>query len=185
MSELHRRRFGQLQVMVPELFDKENPGTVLYVGACPQRCDYTSDLRAVGHELTALEAWAENIEGMKATRFWSRFAHVVHGDVREVASVKLPHEIYDFVFWWHGPEHVDCSEVASAVRALEKLARRTMVLGSPWGIAPEGSVYGNPHNTHRCYLYYLNYATLGYQVAAIGPKDRLGGNLLAWKRMKR
>ena len=61
------------------------------------------------------------------------------------------------------------------MKALENVTRCTVVLASPWGIAPEGAVCGNPHNAHRSYLYYLDYARLGYEVAALGPKDRLGG----------
>ena len=183
MSEINRRRYGLLQVLIPELFDRESAGTLLYVGACPQRCHFSSNLAAVGHELTALEVWDENVEKLEATRFRKHFAYVIHGDVRRLAEAALPHKTYGFVFWWHGPEHVDCSEMPGAVKALENITTGTVVLASPWGIAPEGAVWGNPHNTHRSYLYYLDYARLGYEVAALGPKDRLGGSLLAWKRM--
>ena len=178
-------RLARLEVEVPELFDRGQAGTVLYVGACPQRCDYMVDLHAVGHELTVLEIWEENIEALEESPFRRYFAHIMLGDVRQLATTRLPYRTYDFTFWWHGPEHLNCPGIAPAVQALEALTRKTVILGSPWGVYRSGAVWGNPYNTHLCHLYQQDYMQLGYEVATLGSKDKRGSCLLAWRCLTR
>jgi len=185
MSLVLLRRYRQLMALIPELFDPKNAGTLLYVGACPQRCHYSTELYKIGHKITVLEIWPEAVEGLKKTRWWGNFEHVICGDVRKVAEIELPYAKYDYIFWWHGPEHIDCSEFPDTVQGLESITTQLVVMGSPWGIAPGGIAYGNDANRHRSYLYYEDYARLRYEVAALGPKNRGGSNLLAWKWIKK
>jgi len=137
-----------------------------------------------GNELTALEIWDESLEKLKACRMSNWFTHFVLGDVREVDEIELPHEKYDYGFWWHGPEHVSCHEFVPTVKKLEAITNKIVILASPWGRAFGGTVFGNPHNAHRCYLHIEDYMALGYRVAAIGPKNRPFGNILAWKDLE-
>lgn len=178
----YEARIGQLRLMVPQLF--KEPGTLLYVGACERRCQCAGQLFKAGNELTALEIWDVSLEKLKASRMASWFTHFVLGDVRELGNYKLPHDQFDYGFWWHGPEHVSCHEFVPTVKKLETITKKIVVLASPWGRAFGPVVFGNPHNAHRCYLHIEDYMALGYRVAAIGPKNKPFGNILAWKDMQ-
>jgi len=178
MSEHHRRRWGLLTLAVPELLTE--PGTLLYVGAYAviegdrvkvARMDYGPDLARLGHEITVLEAHKEALDALKQTRFAKSFAYAVHGNVVDLETLVLPQE------------HVDAWQFVIATRAMEKRTNKVIICGSPWGWFPEGPEFNNPHNCHRQYMYYTSYAGLKYEVAAFGPKDRAGGNMVAWKRM--
>jgi len=165
--------------MVQELF--EEPGTVLYVGAYARRFAASQPLHQTGHEITVLEIWPQFLEELKASRLARRVTHYVEGDVTKVGGLALPHQAYDHTVWLHGPEHIGAHEFVPTVRALEKLTRHIVVMGCPWGWAPHGVAYDNPHTQHRSYYYPEHFQRLGYRVAGIGPKDKLGSHLLAWK----
>jgi len=179
MSRQNVERIGLLQLMVPELFAE--PGTVLYVGAYARRFAGSKPLYQTGHEITVLEVWPEFLEGLKASRFNQRVAHYVEGDVIEVDQLELPHRVFDYTIWLHGPEHIGIEHFVPTVRKLEKLTKHIIVLGCPWGWAPHGIAYDNPHTQHKSYYYAEHFQRLGYRTAAIGPRDKLGSHLLGWK----
>lgn len=192
MRDYVRLRYECLRAFVPELFSE--PGTLLYVGAYGAadakgkvkhaRMDYGRELVEAGNELTVLEVWEPALEALMQSRFARHVAHAVLGDVRRLPAVDLPHERYDYALWWHGPEHVEKWEVEGALRGLERLTRKTVVLASPWGHFEAGTEFGNPHNAHRCHLYPGDYEAWGYcAYVAMAPKDRPGGNIMAWRRL--
>jgi len=156
-----------LRAMVPDLF--ERPGSLLYVGACHRRCHCSKELLDAGNVLTALEVWEPFIEQLKAHRVLaSRFKSIVLGDVTKLDE-----------------EHISAHQLGPTLKKMEAVATRTIVLASPWGRFPEGEVHGNPHNAHRWYVYPEHLMAYGYQVAALGPMNRPGGQVLAWKNVKK
>ena len=162
---------------IPQLWEK--PGTVLYVGASVNRFQCGDLLHRFGHEITILEIWPENCEHYANSDL---VAHVVCGDVRDVDNLELPHEQYDIVMWWHGPEHVHGDELEAVLAALERRASRAIVLGSPWGYWEQGEYGGNPHEAHVLELHAGDYARLGYTVEPVGKNDDPDtGRLTAWK----
>jgi len=172
-----------LRAMVPDLF--ERPGSLLYVGACHRRCHCSKELLDAGNVLTALEVWEPFIEQLKAHRVLaSRFKSIVLGDVTKLDEIPGL-EGFHHVFWWHGPEHISAHQLGPTLKKMEAVATRTIVLASPWGRFPEGEVHGNPHNAHRWYVYPEHLMAYGYQVAALGPMNRPGGQVLAWKNVKK
>ena len=172
-----------LRAMVPQLFDE--PGDLLYVGACDRRCHCSKELQDAGNRLTALEVWEPFVEKLRAHLVLStRFKCIVLGDVTKMDDLGWDEGSFDYAFWWHGPEHVGAHELGPALKNLETMTTKTVVLAAPWGRFPEGEVHGNPHNAHRWYIYPEHLMAFGYEVAALGPMNRPGGQVLAWKNMK-
>jgi len=167
-------RFIQLRRVVPELYYES--GTLLYVGANQLREPQgLASMRRAGHEITLLEVWPDNVAHFRAG---TQFNHVVEGDVREVASLSLPHAHYDAVLWWHGPEHVDLEEWPDTLAQLESLAD-LVVLGCPWGVMEQEALYGNHHEEHRTHPEPENFPM--YATDTVGEKDTRSGHLIAWK----
>ena len=180
---VYEKRMALLRAMVPQLFS--HPGSLLYVGACERRCHCTKELQASGNVLTALEVWEPFVEKLRAHPVFSkRFKFIVQGDVTKIDEMPKYAGGCDYSFWWHGPEHVGAHEMGQALKNLEAMTTKTVVLASPWGRFPEGAVHGNPHNSHRWYIYPEHLMAFGYEVAALGPMNRPGGQVLAWKNVK-
>lgn len=167
-----------LRLLVPELFDA--PGSLLYVGAHTGGFASSRILHAAGNHITVLEVWPNAIEVLKASPLAARVSEFALGDVRHLADVGLPP--FDYAVWLHGPEHIQFADLPGALANLEAITRRTVVLACPWGKAPHGWKE-NPHNKHLSFLEPNDFYRLGYQVAALSPINRLGGHMLAWKRM--
>ena len=168
-----------VELMVPRLF--YDPGTVLYIGAYNRRFSCSLPLYKAGNEITVLEVWEPFLEGLRTSRFKGRVAHFVLGDVTKLEDAPLSRDLYDYSVWLHGPEHVGKGEGIQAVRELEQITKKTVVLAMPWGQNRHGVAYGNPYTQHKSVWYPEDFP--GYQISATGPKDRLGGNLLLWKDM--
>jgi len=134
-------------------------------------------LREAGHHLTLLEIWSENLAYYRGS---DRFDRVVQGDVRALPGGLRKR--YDFAIWWHGPEHVKADEWAWALANLEGLAD-LVVVGCPWGIHPQGELFGNPHERHVSTLYEADLEALGYVVVSTGQRDGIDGRLIGWKRI--
>jgi len=167
-------RRAQLLRVVPELFA---PGTLLYVGACYRRTQFLPELLGAGREVTILEIWPPY-----AAHFAGRDdLKVVCGDVCEVTKLSLPHQVYDAAFWWHGPEHIERSDLEGALAGLEQVAR-LVVVGCPWGHSRQEARDGNKHQRHVSTLEPQDFEVLGYRVDAIkGPGGGSYSNILAVK----
>lgn len=168
------QRLAVLRQHLPELWQL---GTLLYIGAAPGRFQCGAELAAAGRELTLLEIWLPYLELYQDHAY---VAYAVQGDVRQVEAVGLPHAHYDVAFWWHGPEHIEGSELLPTLTRLEGLAD-LVVLGCPWGEYLQEESEGNPHQAHRSSLYPEDVRRLGYRVATIGQQDRRGSCIVAWK----
>ena len=146
----------------------------MFVGAAPGRFECGEELARAGYEVTVLEAWPAYAQVYEEH---PDVARVVVGDVREVSLG----ERYDVVFWWHGPEHVERSEVEPALRKLEQIAD-LVVVGCPWGRYEQSDVGGNPYQAHRCSLYPGEFRHWGYRVVVDRQRDCRGSSIIAWKQ---
>jgi hypothetical protein len=164
----------QLHKVAPELF--AGPAAdVLYVGARPNGCAYMQPLADAGHRITLLEAWPANAAHYRDD---PRVANVIEGDVR---TAPLPGQGFDYVFWWHGPEHIPAAELPTTLARLESAARKGVILGCPWGVYPQGEYGGNPYEPHVNTIYPEQLQDLGYETFTAGERDKASGNLMAWK----
>jgi len=168
--------------MAPEL--TEMPGTLLYVGAYAAgnilRADYLSNLAKAGNEITVLEVWEPALDELLNSRVAKHIARAQVGSI--VDPPRLPRDTYDYIVWWHGPEHVKQAQVDRALASVDRLTRGLSVIASPWGQCRGEPEFGNPHNEHKQYLYYEDYDRWGYEVAALGPKDQCGGCMIGVRR---
>lgn len=170
-----------MQVFVPELFHE--PGRILYVGAYNRRFFASGILHQAGNEITVLEVWPEFIEGLKASRFRGRCAHIIQGDVTDLENADLPYDEFDYTVWLHGPEHIEAHKLKPALVALQKVTTRTILLTMPWGRFEHGVAHGNPHTRHQSHWYPADFQKLRYRTACIGPPNKPKSQLQAWKRL--
>jgi len=176
-------RLGLLKLFTPEIF--EEPGAVLYVGAYNRRFFASAPLFKAGNEITVLEIWEPFIEDLRASRWGRRCAYIVQGDVCKIAQLELPHDEYDYALWFHGPEHIARKDFNSTVKGLELRTKKLVVMTCPWGQFKHGIAHDNPYTEHKGHYYPEDFQRLRYRVACIGPVDRPGSQLQAWRRLKR
>ena len=178
-TQLIQDRFPQLLKVVPEL--EKKPGTLLYVGANANRHHYMPEFYLVGHEITVLEVWQPYIDGIIQKEM---IHHIVQGDVRKVDEIALGHNLFDYSFWWHGPGHIHKEELAETVARLERITSKIVILGCPWGIYPQGTVNGNPFETHESALCPEDFEELGYETTTLGKKSVIDSNIVSVKRLR-
>src|SRR5262245_52068847 len=122
---------------LPELFTQ--PGNLLYIGARPDAHSWLPQFHEAGHHLTVLEVWPTNVKGLKGD---SRIKELIQGNVRDIDKLKLGS--FDYVVWWHGPEHLPFDEIESTLDKLWTRTRKTLAVACPWGYYPQGAHEGNP-----------------------------------------
>lgn len=162
---------------LPELFT--NPGMLLYIGARADAHSWLDELIEAGNEVDILEVWNDNINGLVPE--YGKKCIILVGDVREVDKITAN---FDYIFWWHGPEHLAYDEIEPTLNKLESKCKRTIALATPWGVYPQGAHAGNPYEVHRCSLYPEFFISIGYEFAVDGRPDEPGSEIVAWKRME-
>lgn len=167
-----------IRPVIPQLFTQ--PGALLYIGARPDAHSWLVELSQAGHQITVGEIWPENIVGLHEAGYVERgiIKDLIQLDARQVDQT------YDYIFWWHGPEHVAEAEVGLALRNLETHCRRLVALACPYGLYPQGAHQGNPYETHRCSLYPEFFEQWGYAVKTDGSPDQAGSEIVAWKEIQ-
>jgi hypothetical protein len=89
------------------------------------------------------------------------------------------------VMWWHGPEHETKDRLfrLGLLNRLEKIAIDYIIIGFPYGKAPQGVVKGNIREIHVSTLYPGDFKNIGYETEVIGLPDVPGSHVLAYKRL--
>jgi len=170
-----RQRLDLLKTHVPELFS--HPGTILYVGAHTRQFFASLPLWKAGNKITILEVWQPFIDALERSRFRNRYDTIIQGDV---TNIEL--QPFDYVLWFHGPEHIKRDDFEQTVNRLENVTKKTIVITCPFGVFRQGVFYGNPHTEHKAHYMPDNFMKLGYQVATLGKPNKKIGQLQAWKR---
>lgn len=160
---------------LPELFTE--PGSLLYIGARPDATSWLDELYEAGHQITVLEVWPENWQGLMGDK---RIYDLVQGDVRQVDL--LFDNNFAYIFWWHGPELAEI-EIIYTLNMLERKADKLVAVACPYGKYPQSSHKGNPYETQQSTLYPDFFEHLRYEVATDGEADEVGSEVVAWKRL--
>jgi hypothetical protein len=184
MDQDYIDRLRQIKKHIPNLFggyDIPSGTPLLYIGCNARRMDYLPELYAAGYEITVLEIDPDNLASLEGD---VRIKHLVLGDMRNAANLTLPHARYSVVFAWHVLEHVSRGWAELTLQQLESIATRFVVIGTPWGSVAQGVVGGNVHERHLSYWTPQAFVNLGYRADAIGTKNVLGSNILAWKELQ-
>jgi len=159
------------------------PGTLLYIGYRKDACAWLQELSEAGNEITVLDVWPPNVTSVVGNGGDARVARFVVGDVRGAwdGNTGLA-PMYDHVWWWHGPEHVERSEWPGVATRLALHARRTLAVAAPWGLYAQEAHAGNQHEVHKWSVYEDDFLALGMNVATDGEKDRPGSEIVGWIR---
>jgi len=168
-------RLESLNRLIPDLFIGKYK-TVLYIGARNGGIDLGEQFRNAGYEISILEIFPPNVEYLKTVP-WVK--EVFLGDARTFST----NNKWDVVFWWHGPEHIQESEIPAALENLKKLANKLVITGNPWGRYEQESLYGNIHEIHISHLDYTLFESCGYTVECLGQKNVMGSNITSVLRL--
>lgn len=181
---LHRRQppaaeCEQMSRNLATIFEEGRYRSVLYVGANKRRQYFLDWFERAGYSrIVVLEAFKENADCLRAdTAGWTGALDIVHGDVREPGCIIGQ---FDVSFFWHGPEHLEESEIKTVLGNLESISS-VVVLGCPYGVYVQGPEYGNPYEKHLSHLYPQFLEGMGYKVDTIGRAGEGSANMLAWK----
>ena len=158
----------------------EEPGNLLYVGFRPDACAWLTELAEAGNEVTVLEIWPPNVTGALGD---PRVARFIVGDVRRAwtdGGALEPH--YDYVWWWHGPEHVEKAEFPATFVRLCFHARRMVACAAPWGRYDQGPHLGNDAETHLWSVREINFLEVGMEVRTDGEEDQPGSEIVGWAK---
>ena len=166
-----RNKERQMLRCIPDVLNYES---LLYIGASDKRQQMLELFIRNNYAYAILEIWQPNVKYLE-----SRFKDVIEGDIRNIDKLGLGP--FDIVMWWHGPEHVRENEIAPIFDKLKLITKRILIIACPWGIYEQDAVDGNPYEEHLSCLYPEFFERLGWQVDAIGEKDTLNNNLLAWQ----
>jgi hypothetical protein len=154
----------------------EKPGTLLYVGARPDANSWLTELYDSENTITVLEIWQENVDGLEND---TRIDSLICGDIRNVDNIFKTK--FDYIFWWHGPEHVEANEIRNVISKLEKKTKKLIAVAYPYGIYTQGPHNGNPNEEHKHSLYPDDFKILGYNIKTDGMPDQPGSEVVAWK----
>lgn len=170
-------RQQQLLKAVPTILRHK---TLLYVGASQRRQHLLPLFVKNGYHITILEAWHRN--AVYVAKHVAGVNAVICGDVRN--AERMLRDRFDVTMWWHGPEHIPAQDLPPTLAALEALAKKLVVLASPWGRYDQDAVDGNPYERHLSSIYPDTLEELGYKTSTLGSIDVRGSNLLAWRHIK-
>lgn len=102
----------------------------------------------------------------------------VHGDVRNVDEL-FKDRSFDFVVWWHGPEHIPQEDIVSTLEKLKVITNEFLVLGSPEGWFAQGPDGGNHFDTHVSAPDTKLYKQCGFEAVALSAPHAVCA--VAWK----
>jgi hypothetical protein len=179
-NKIQEEREKQVIKNLPELFSTKYH-SVLYIGANQKRQHFVNLFEKVPYKkIVILEVFKDNYEFLK-TKFGDRVPNpfnIINGDVKNID--KILENAFDIVFFWHGIEHLEQTEIESTLKKLEKMAK-VVILGVPYGKYDQGPEYGNPFEEHLSTIYPPYLENLGYNVDTLGEPDKEGSNIMAWK----
>jgi len=158
---------------IPEPFEK--PGTLLYIGARLDACAWLTELADAGNEITLLEIWPKNARDFTGD---PRLCNIVLGDVRALPIS----DGFDYVWWWHGPEHVEQKEFPHVIERLLAITHQLLAVAAPWGRYPQGVYQGNPTEQHYWSVYRPSLRRLGMETATDGRANTPGSEIVGWIR---
>ena len=170
-KEREDERFNQIKQNIPSFITQEF-NTLLYIGVGYRtKFQFQSHLDNLNYNITILEAHKPNLRKHRG-----KYA-IINADITKFKTKRR----WDIVMWWHGPEHISKGELKPTLQKLERMAKKLVILGCPWGKYVQGVVGGNPYEVHKTHLYPKDLVELGYSVKTLERPNKMGSNILAWK----
>ncbi len=162
-----KQQFKQIIKNIPEIKDSQ---TILYIGARADSFQIKEYMQKLDLKITILEIFHPNVVFLRNKGF-----EVIEADITKYKTERQ----WDIILWWHGPEHIEKSEIFEVLKNLEKIESKAVILGCPWGLHPQNTIYNNIHEIHKCTLYEEDFKSLDYNTRTLGKMDGDYSNLLA------
>ena len=102
---------------------------------------------------------------------------VHHLDARNLDKIT---DNVDVTMWWHGPEHLNESEIPGTITKIENITNKFISLVHPRGYYPQDEMYGNMYEKHLSHLEPDFLKGLGYDIYDQGVP---GASVHAWKKI--
>lgn len=126
--------------------------TILSVGSRPSSRDYILTwFIEQGFNATILEIFKPYVDELRSKGF-----NVIEGDVRTIELKE-----YDYIVWWHGPEHISLLEGIEVTKKLKTKAKEALIYCVPWGEMASPAVDGNSANIHSSSYEPMDFLGLG------------------------
>jgi hypothetical protein len=174
LNKKHWKR--QRTAVFENQFDWSKIKTCLYVGARKHQFYLRDVLDRHKVKISIMEIFPENVELMAR----DESLEVMQGDA---IKDRYGRRKWDMVLFWNGPEHVEKKDLEKCFKNLEKMTRKVLVMGAPYGKRPQGVLYGNEHEIHASTLIAKDFRDHFEEVVLVGEKDHKWSQLIAIKRM--
>lgn len=116
-----------LREQAPELFQAS--GELLLVGDKPGRNSLAQGLKDAGHRVTLFESRRSYTRVAVQNQ---AFAKVLEGDLRSLSAIASLNGLqWDYVVWWNGLDMIRHATVLGALREMQLVARKLVVVGVP------------------------------------------------------
>lgn len=105
--------------------------------------------------------------------------HIYHGLVlADVTRLPFKARSFDIVLAMEVLEHLEGEAGRELLKAIEKIARRQVIISTPVGRYQQGTLGGNPHQAHKSIWHPAELKCLNYKVRGHGLRGLLWGERL-------
>lgn len=118
-------------------------------------------------QITGIDIYKEDVE---VARKRNVYKNLIRGDLLKTLNSNSLQSKYDVIFFSQVIEHVTRSQGEKILSAIEKLARKRIIVGTPRGFMeqPHEFLDDNPHQVHKSGWSIEDFASRGYKVHGVG-----------------
>lgn len=114
-----------------------------------------------------LEVWDANVKHLRSSK--DTGGEVFHCNVLDMHSNnQTKNKTWDWIIWWHGPEHVKKEEFRELLPKISKMYNVGFIVGCPFGTHEQGSMYGNNFEAHISHWKDTELEKMGFTVYTYG-----------------
>jgi ubiquinone/menaquinone biosynthesis C-methylase UbiE len=125
------------------------------------------------YETTGIDVFQENIRRAEEN---GNYAHLIQGDVRQLS---FDDKSFDAVTCIEVIEHLTKEEGQKLLREIERIAKKVIVITTPWGFDSLPKRKDNPYLDHQSGWYPYEFEKLGFKVYPdLSLRCRMGNNPL-------
>jgi hypothetical protein len=177
----------QLESYIPQIWSRRS---FLYVGASIEQFDFRYSL-AMAYDFFNAQVEVFEIDEDRANAVLKKYPWIQNVYIDDIGNGRLlgARRSYDVGLWINGPGLLEeVKKIDLALASLEAVCTELLVAMNPWGNYP----YQNgedellhPKDVYRTPLTPEFFLRRGFAVHLMGEKDTKGGNILAWKDLRR
>jgi hypothetical protein len=158
----------------------------LYVGANPRSKNYW--LKELIDNKVAIDVVETLPEYCEWLRKQTWINHVFKYSLLDLSDIGIE-KFHEAVIWREGPQYLSPDRLALGIQICERLARRYVVLATPWAVPQKDGLYQGVKNLHpiKAYAYLTpeHFDALGYDVIVrLVDEDQIRAFMFIWKEIK-